>query len=324
MSAIEGVAGKIDVEQLMEHYGIDYIDSGDQIRLACPIHGGSNHNSFVMDKEKGIFYCHSCGASGDVFNFVMQAEDKPFTYAIKLISKLFNLQISEEETKKELKKHEKDFAKWKKFVRKEMEEFKEFHFEEVEHINIEEYASFKKETLDFFEVTLIPRVQLVSRTGKTYYLSNYLSFPVKNEGINIGYALRATDASVPKWSLQPRHIHFGGILFNLDNVKQEDEFIVLVEGIKDVMAWHEVAINAVCVFGAHITIPQYELIIKSGKDVVLCFDGDDAGRKATSSAVQMLKNKCRIYKIHMNEGEDAESIPRKELIERWKEMKLIQ
>jgi len=323
MSAIESVAGKIDVELLMSAYNLDYVDSGDQIRLACPMHGGKNHNSFVMDKEKGIYYCHSCGVSGDVFNFVMAMEDKPFTYAIKMISKLFNLQINEEETKKELKKHEKEFTKWKKLIRKEMEEFEEFHFEEVEHKTIEEYASFKKETLDYFEVTLVPRVQLTSRSGSTYHLNNYLSFPIRYEGKNVGYALRATDSSVPKWSLQPRHIHFGGMLFNLDRVTNEDEFIVLVEGIKDVMAWHEVAITAVCVFGSHITIPQYELIIKSGKDVVLCFDGDDAGRKATSSAVKMLKNKCRIYKVHMNEGEDAESIPRKELIERWKEKKLI-
>jgi DNA primase len=323
MSALTDLMDRVDVPTLINHYNLDYISAGNQLRMACPIHGGNNTSSFVIDVEKGVFFCHSCGAGGDIFNLICEIEKKDFAYALRLVSTMFNIEIGEESVRNALKFHEKEFQSWKKMLRKEMSTFSEFVLQDVEMKNVLTYRSFMKETLDEFGVKLIPKVELTSKSNVPYYLTNYLSFPIIWEGKNIGYALRATDNSTPKWSLQPPSAHFGGILYNFDRMSVNDEYVVIVEGIKDVMAFHEIGITAVCVFGAHITLSQYETIIKCGKDVVTCFDGDDAGRKATSTAMKMMKNKCRLYTIHMDEGEDAESIDRKELYERWKNKKLL-
>ena len=103
------------------------------------------------------------------------------------------------------------------------------------------------------------------------------------------------------------------MLYNYDNAKSES-IIVVVEGIFDVFAYYEIGIQAVALFGSSVSKGQYELLMRTGADIVLSLDADNAGRKGTEKAIQMFKNKARISVVDLPEGKDASSITREELL----------
>ena len=96
-------------------------------------------------------------------------------------------------------------------------------------------------------------IELEKKDGSKYKLFNRLLFPIIVEGVQIGISLRRTKSTdFPKWSHQPRGIKTEEVLYNIDSVVV-NEPIIVVEGILDVWAFYEIGLNAVCVFGSHIT-----------------------------------------------------------------------
>ena len=105
----------------------------------------------------------------------------------------------------------------------------------------------------------------------------------------------------------------GEILYNLDACKDYNEIIVC-EGIFDVWRWREAGFeNAVCTFGAHLTETQYRMLLRSGKDVIWSYDGDEAGLNATKKALEMLRWKVNQWVINMPDGQDPGSLKANEL-----------
>lgn len=115
-----------------------------------------------------------------------------------------------------------------------------------------------------------------------------------------------------KWSNQPEHIKTGEIVYNYDNAKGNYD-IVVVEGLTDVWAFHEIGVMAVATFGAHLSKEQSYLLIKTGARITLCYDADTAGKTATEKAIKMLSKKTDLFVIELDEGTDPESITRGEL-----------
>ena len=76
MDATTLIQQHLDVEALLEHYGFNNIhNNGDIIRACCKLHGGDNPTAFVINKNTGLWYCHTgeCGG-GDVFTLVQKFE----------------------------------------------------------------------------------------------------------------------------------------------------------------------------------------------------------------------------------------------------------
>lgn len=316
MDAVSLLNKHIDVAKILDHYDFDHINhDGDFIRSCCKIHDGDNKSAFVIDVNNGLWFCHTGGCGGgSIYMLVQRLEECSFMSAVQRVASILSVDIENLQIIEHQERYMDDLKKWMKMMKKRRgkAEFTQYVVDS-EIVPVAKFRDFKEETLDYFKVGFVDLIDLKKRNGDGYTLRNRIFVPIWFNGLQVGASLRRTKAKdLPKWTHQPVHINTGDILYNYDNVKDKDK-IVVSEGITDVWAWHEVGVDACCTFGAHLTEEQYKLLMKTGADIILAYDGDKAGREATHKARQMLRNKANIEYVVFDEGDDPESISREEL-----------
>ena len=324
MDAVSAINKHIDVVKLLEHYDFKSIrDDGEYIRCACRLHDGNNPTAFVINKETGLYYCHTNCGGGDIYTIVEKMEGIDFSSSVSWLANFFGVDIDNLEITERKEKHETDLKKFVKLVKgSRKKELKSFEIQE-EIKDVTKYRGFKEETLERFELGFVKEVSLEKRNGEKYTLFDRLVFPIIFSGVQVGLSFRKTkSADFPKWSHQPANIETKELLYNYDEAKTR-QVIVICEGILDVWAFYEIGVFAVATLGAHITEEQYKLLLLTGADLVFAFDGDEAGRKATQTAIKLFKNKANIFVIDFEEGEDAENIPREVLRTKYETMKRL-
>lgn len=86
------VKAAVSITQILEHYGIPVDGSRTEVRICCPIHGGTNPNEFGVNTERSIWKCFSkCGRGGNIFDYVSMVEDVDIHGAALLIDEWFSL-----------------------------------------------------------------------------------------------------------------------------------------------------------------------------------------------------------------------------------------
>lgn len=318
MNATTYINQNLDVEKLLRHYDFQNISvSDDLIRSCCKLHGGNNPTAFVINKNNGLWFCHTgdCGG-GDIFTLIERLEGfskQDFPKTVRWVASFFGLNIDG----LSIQKHSDYLKELRKFISVVKNSRNKYLtvFTLKENIKqVTKYNNFLPETLEFFNLGYVDSVQLTKKSGDAYTLYNRLVFPIIFNGIQVGVSLRRVNNNdFPKWSHQPANINFGNFLYNYDNVKTANE-IIICEGITDVWAFHECNLPAVATFGSHITNEQYRLLLQTSANLTFSFDGDEAGQFATTKAIDMFKYKANISTITFNTNEDPASIPRKELI----------
>ena len=251
---------------------------------------------------------------GDVFTLVQIMEKIDFYSSIRWLSNFYSIDITNLE-----------LADRKNSVRKELDRFvqaiisrrkKEFDiFTTSSEIHkVQSYRGYIPETLEYFDVGFVKSIELEKKGGGNYTVNDRIVFPIHFKNNNIGISLRRTKtADYPKWSHQPLSIETGEILYNYDSTGGVLS-VAIVEGIPDVLAFYEIGVTAVATFGAHLTDAQYKLLLRTGADVVLAYDGDKAGRSATDKALKLLKGKANLSVIQFEEGQDPDNLKREELL----------
>lgn len=318
MDAVSVIKDNMNVEAILNYYKIDFEYFGDYIRCCCPIHKGDNPTAFVVN-EDFLWACHTsdCGA-GDVFTFVEVMEDIGFPQAVKKVADILGIDINNliiAERKNDYLKDVERFIKYIKSKKKRKEETKEYEVNAELH-SVKKFRNFKEETLRHFDLTLAKEINLEKKDGGTFTLYNRLVIPIIKDGIRIGVSLRKIKASDnPKWFHAPHTMKTGELLYNLDECQKYD-VIIVCEGMFDVWRWREAGYpNAVCTFGAHLSDEQYRMLLRSGKDIVWSYDGDEAGLNATKEAIKMMKYKANQWVIKMPDGLDPGSCEIHELQE---------
>lgn len=319
MDALSLLNKKIDVIKVLEHYDFDNIHpDGDFIRSSCKLHGGNNPSAFVASLETGLWYCHTgdCGG-GDIYTLVQVMEECDFPTAVKWVANFFDVDINNMQITERKDAHVKEMKNWIKTIKsRRKKSMPEYHID-VETKKVAEFRDFKPETIDYFSLLYVDEIELERKSGGTYTLYKRLVFPIIQNGVQIGASLRRIRGrDVPKWSHQPLSIETSELLYNYDNTANQKE-VVIVEGIPDVWAFHEIGIVAVATFGAHVTLSQYKQLMRTGADLIFAYDGDSAGRSATQKALSMFRYKANLFYLEFEEGEDPESITREELKERY-------
>jgi DNA primase len=318
MDATTYINQNLDVEKLLRHYNFEHITvHNDLIRACCKLHNGNNPTAFVINKNTGLWYCHTgnCGG-GDIFTLVERFEGfskNEFPRTVRWLASFFNLDISNL-TITQRSNYLKELQQFIRTIQStKPKQLSPFYIEE-EIREVTKYRDFQYDTIKFFNLGYVESIKLTKRSGDAYYLRNRLVFPVFFNNIQVGVSLRRVNNNdYPKWSHQPVNVNFGDFLYNYDNVKAADK-IVICEGITDVWAFHECNIPAVSTFGAHITNEQYKLLLQTGADLIFAFDGDEAGAIATKKAIELFKNKANIQQIIFGQNQDPASIKRKELV----------
>ena len=91
-STIQRVRDRIDIEDILSWYNVQFTRRGKKLSACCPFHSESNP-SFNADKDLGLYNCFSCGAGGDAIKFVMEMENLPFVQAIEFIANKYGIQV---------------------------------------------------------------------------------------------------------------------------------------------------------------------------------------------------------------------------------------
>lgn len=325
MDAVELLQQHIDVSKVLDHYDFDKAKAdGNMVRSCCKIHGGNNPSGFVINPENGLWFCHTgaCGG-GDLFTLVQKMENISFTHSVHKLAELFGVDIANLTITERKDTHIKELKEWVKAMKSRKKQNKQVFMIKEEVKEVAKFRSFHEETLRHFQLGYVEKIELTKRDGSPYLLTHRLVFPIIQHGVMIGASLRKVRANdVPKWSHQPASIETRDILYNFD-ATQSASSIVIVEGIPDVWAYHEIGVIAVCTFGAHISDEQYKMLMRTGKDLVFSFDGDDAGKLVTKRAIDLFRYKCNMEVVELHEGEDPENIPREELRKRYENKRRI-
>ncbi|OIJ22144.1 DNA primase [Anaerobacillus alkalidiazotrophicus] len=353
---IEKIRNSVDIVDVISEY-VQLKKQGRNLIGLCPFHG-ENTPSFSVSPEKQLYHCFGCGVGGNTFSFVMAIEGYEFLDAVKHIAKRSNIQLPE------LEKNEKTTLSNENNTMIAGNELagKLFHHLLVnseqginalhylqqrgftnEMINTFSigYAPDSWETLvNFFEKRNVPldlmeKVGLLSKRdfdGKLFdRFRNRVIFPIWNkEGKVIGFGGRVLGNEQPKYLNSADSIIFNkstivyGLHIARPEMRKKNE-AVLFEGYVDVIsAWQAGVKNGVATLGTALTNEQAKLIRRNAETVIICYDSDNAGLKATYRAISILEaNNCYVKVARLPEGYDPDDYIQKKGSEKFRSEVLI-
>lgn len=301
---------KVSIEDILSHYNLleGLRRKGNELIGYCPIHDKNhyNKNSFSVNTEKNIWHCFSCGAGGNILDFVASMEDVDIRQAGLLMKKWFKIASQKDE-----KMDKKERGGKKEGVNKEVNKPLTFKLKNLDydHPYLKE-RGIKKETIKEFGLGYCKRGILKDR----------IAIPIHNEKEElVAYAGRYPGDPPEEESKYtfPPNFKKSLILFNLNRVEGEEKELILVEGFFDVFnLWQAGVKNAVGLMGTSLTEEQEELILRYlGKDgrITLIFDSDESGKKAVKEAIEKLIEKVYIKVIRLKDGIDLDRLSKEEI-----------
>jgi DNA primase len=301
---------------------VDFIGQVTPLKLAgksykglCPFHREKTP-SFTVDRGKGLFYCFGCGTGGDVFKFLTLTERFTFPEAVEHVASRVGIDLPKK--KRSAKESDKDDLL--EVLDEASEAFhqalgwgdnaaKHYLAERgVASEIVEKYGfGYAPDSWDYILTRLARKhgekklelagLAMPRKTGNGFYdrFRNRLMIPIHNEsGTIVGFGGRSLDGSDPKYLNSPESEVFNKsrLLYNLhrskDAMRRMDRAI-LVEGYFDAIAIDHAAVpGVVASMGTSLTSGQASLLRRFTTNVVIAYDGDNAGRNATLRAAPVL------------------------------------
>ena len=282
----------------------------------CPFHDDHSPSMSVAE-DKQIYKCFSCGESGNVFTFLEKYENISFLEAVKKCADLSGIEFNY--GKSTQKNYNQDLYDIYKFASKlyqnnlhskEGKEARDYlKNRKLDDNIIKEFeiglslnqASILTDALKkkYDEKTLI-KSGLVSEGDYNLYdiYRNRIMFPLYDLSGNIvgynGRIYNSNNKNDSKYinSKETPIFKKGELLFNYHRAKKEAreyKFVIVVEGQIDAIRCYQAGYkNVVASLGTAITKEHAMLLRKLSNNIVLCFDGDSAGEKATNAAIEQL------------------------------------
>ena len=292
-----------DIVDVISSY-IDLVPKGKNYFGVCPFH--DDHSpSMSVSREKQIYRCFTCGASGNVLTFVMNYENIGFVDALKKLGDKVGIHL-------DIKSNQKS-SKYSEFydIYKLSTNFYKNNLNSPLGEKAREYLKSRKITEDMiktFDIGLSLNDSLSKMLVKKYdskklidiglshefngkivdLFLNRIMFPIKDlYGNVVAYSGRKFDDSdAPKYINTKETIIFkkGNILYNyfsaLEEIRRKKE-IIICEGFMEVIRLYSIGIkNVVALMGTSFTNDQLEVIKKLNVNVVLNLDNDDPGKLA--------------------------------------------
>ena len=316
---IDDIRARNDIVDVIGMY-VNLKRAGSNYNGLCPYHNEKTP-SFTVFPGTQSFYCFGCGAGGDVITFTMKSENLDYVGSVEFLAKKSGITIPTSPTE------ERGGMSRQRVYDMNLEAAKFFRnclFDEKLGRDAMDYLANKRRLpsaiIKRFGLGFAPdsfyaltnhmtrlgytEDELVAgflggrskKTGKIYdYFRNRVMFPIIDTSGNIiGFGGRVMDDSKPKYlnSSDTPGFKKSKNLFALNYAKNHcAERMILCEGYMDVIALHAAGFeNAVATLGTALTQEQARMMAKYTKQVVLSYDSDDAGQKATARAVSMLSD----------------------------------
>ena len=296
----------------------------------CPFHDDTNP-SMSVSKDKQIYKCFACGASGNVFTFIMDYENVDFKEAASILAKRAGIDFKSASVRKSNTKFDKYYEMYDLALKLYQNNINSSYGKAA--ISYLEKRSITKDIIKEFKIGLAldknALSELLSKKG-------YSALEMDNYGLGNGYNdLYHNRIMFPLFDTNNRVVGFSGriyntaseskyintketpifkkgeMLYNYYNAKDQvrlNKKIILVEGFMDVIRLYTIGIkNAVALMGTALTKNQINLIKRLSTEVYICLDGDDPGIKANIAVGEELINSgCNVKVINLSDGYDPD------------------
>lgn len=321
---INNIRSSVDIVDIISDY-IPLVNKGRNYFGVCPFHD-DNHPSMSVSKEKQIYKCFSCGATGNVFNFIMDYENISFKEALSKIAKMSGISIDIGEIREKSNPYQKMYEAYDiafKFYQNninttEGKEAREYlKKRNIDDTIIKEFGiglSLSKRDLltkmlikKGFEQNVLSDSGLLSFNDGGYFdmYVRRIMFPLcDSSGKVVGFSGRIYNGEDISKYINTRETPIfkkGELLYNYHRAKEEakkSKTIIIMEGFMDVIRASTVGIkNVVATMGTAVTKEQALLMKRLASNIILCFDGDAAGAKATFSCIDELQKIGVIPKV---------------------------
>lgn len=315
---VNEIRNKTDIVDVISKY-VNLTKKGKNYFGICPFH--DDHSpSMSVSPDKQIYTCFSCGASGNVFTFVADYEKISFHEAVRLLGEKVGIEVGESITSDAKKDDYFDIYNIaNKFYQNSL--FTNLGKNAIEYL---EKRNIDKETIKKFGIGL--SIQKVSLTdylvNKKYNIDKLIDCGITNDN---GHDIFINRIMFPIYDLNGNPVAFSGRIYNTRdtakyvNTKETDKFkkgkilynyhiakeqlkkndsIIIMEGQMDVIRASTIGINnCIATMGTALTKDHKNIIRNMANTIILCFDGDSAGEKATISAIELLEDTDANIKI---------------------------
>ena len=318
---------------------------GKEFTACCPFHNEKTP-SFTVSENKQFYYCFGCHAKGNVIGFLMDYEHLSYVDAIESLAADQHLDVPHENNgqvdqqkqdkqplydilkqaselyQKQLKISERaiDYLKKRGLSGEIAKQFKIGYAPDGWDFLISHLGKSKDHLLALSKTGLIVNKD----NNKTYdRFRDRIIFPITDQrGRIIGFGGRILDQGEPKYLNSPENavFHKGYELYGLYESKQalrKIDRIIVVEGYMDVVALAQHGINyAVASLGTATTTEQIQKTFRTTHEIIFCYDGDNAGKKAAWRALEntlsVIRDGMVAKFLFLPEKEDPDTMVRKE------------
>ncbi len=316
---IEEVRSRADIVEIVGAH-VRLRRAGRNFVGLCPFHNEKTP-SFSVNAERGFFHCFGCGVGGSAFNFIMRVEGLTFPEAVRSLAKKYGVTIPEHDVAGPAAGEREAMLKASEVA---AEFFAHVLWNTTDGAMARDYLKARGisvETARAFMIGFAPsrpsslakalekrglrdagvKVGLVKRDGSDAYdmFRGRVMFPIRDaQGRAIAFGGRVLDARLPKYINSPESPLYSKArtLYGLFEARQAisssassgRDRAILVEGYFDVIAlWQAGFKEAVAGCGTALTVDQLRVLSRYTKNVIACFDGDAAGRKASMRALEI-------------------------------------
>lgn len=291
----------------------------------CPFHGEKTP-SFNVYTENGSFYCFGCGVGGDVITFEMKIENLDYVDAVKALAQRAGMEMPENG-------YDDSLSKLRNRVFEANREAARFYhstlYSQAGKNGLEYFYSrgltdrtIRRFGLGFADDNwtslctylkgkgfkdselVAANLAVQRRNGNGIYdrFTNRVMFPIIDlRGNVIAFGGRIMTDEKPKYLNTSDTPVFkkSANLFSLNNAKNSGtRTLILCEGYMDVIAVNQAGFsNAVATLGTALTSEQAVLMKRYADEVIICYDADEAGQKATARAIPILRNSGLVVRV---------------------------
>lgn len=313
---LQELKSRSDIADIVSSY-VNLRHRGKNLVGLCPFHSEKTP-SFNLYPENGSFYCFGCGAGGDVITFIRRIENLDYMEAIRFLAQRAGLQVPENSA-------DRGLSRLKARILEINRESARFYYrvlmsergkpgldyfagrgltpETIRHFGLGYAPPSRFELVDHLKQSGYSPEEMIQanvafRSGTGRAVDRFFSrvmFPIIDlRGNVIAFGGRILGDGKPKYLNTSDTLVFrkSSNLFAMNFAKNSTEnSLILAEGYMDVIALHQAGFtNAIATLGTALTVEQARLMARYVKEIFVSYDADEAGQKAASRAIPILRD----------------------------------
>ena len=336
-SFLDELKARSDITEIVSGY-VSLKRRGKNMVGLCPFHNEKTP-SFNIYPENGSFYCFGCGTGGDVITFIRRIENLDYMEAVRFLAQRAGLNVPEDQV-------DDGMARLRSRILEINRETARFYhrilmgeegkaglsyltgrglsLRTIRHFGLGFSPAGRFQLCDHLrgmgysdEDLITANVAFKSRSGRAMdRFNNRVMYPIIDlRGNVIAFGGRILTDEKPKYinTNDTPVYHKSNGLFAMNFAKNTDSGqLILAEGYMDVISLHQAGFTqAIASLGTSLTTEQARLISRYAKEVVICYDSDSAGQKATARAIPILREAGLLVRVmSVPDGKDPDEFIR--------------